>query len=273
MTEARAHLCNAQIIVLKIGTSSLTFPNGLLHLARMQNLVKTVAKLQSMGKRVVLVSSGSIAVGVGKLGFTKEKPKDLPSKQAAAAVGQAVLMKMYQRFFSNSNTLVAQVLLTNDIMRDSERKQNVINTFATLLEMGAVPIVNENDTIATEEIVYGDNDTLSAVVATLCNADLLILLSDIDGLFTADPKRNPDAQRISIVPSISDEIIASAGSTGSSFGTGGMATKITAAKICHDHGIDTVIANAKSPEVVFSIIKGEDVGTLFLSSKTQSLFE
>lgn len=217
-----------------------------------------------MGKNVVLVSSGSIAVGVGKMN-QKERPADLPGKQAAAAVGQAVLIKMYQKFFNYRNQNIAQILLTNDVTLEDEKLTNVKNTFKKLLEMGVVPIVNENDTVATQEIVYGDNDTLSAVVATICDADLLVLLSDIDGMYTADPKKDPNAVRRSIVREIDQEIEASATGAGSTFGTGGMATKVKAAQICFEKNIDTIIANAESPNILFPILEGEDIGTLFVA--------
>lgn len=262
----RESLKEKQTIVVKIGTSSLTFPNGRLNLARLQQLVKVICRLREDGKNLVLVSSGSIAVGVGKMG-KKERPSDLPGKQAAAAVGQAVLMKMYQKFFNHRGQNIAQILLTNDVTQEPDKLQNVRNTFKKLLEMEVVTIVNENDTVATEEIVYGDNDTLSAVVATVCDADLLILLSDIDGMYTADPKKDPNAIRRSIIESIDDEIVGSASGAGSNFGTGGMITKVRAAQICFDKGIDTLIANAQDPEILFDILQGKDVGTLFVAPR------
>jgi len=262
----RNSLKEKQTIVIKIGTSSLTFPNGRLNLARIQQLVKVVCKLRQMEKSVVLVSSGSIAVGVGKMGKS-ERPSELPGKQAAAAVGQAVLIKMYQKFFNHRNQHIAQILLTNDVMEESKKYNNVRNTFLALLEMGVVTIVNENDTVATEEIVYGDNDTLSAVVATICDADLLVLLSDIDGMYTADPKKDPNAVRRSIIESIDDDVVGSASGAGSNFGTGGMITKVRAAQICFEKGIDTIVANAQHPEILFDLLEGKDIGTLFVAPK------
>jgi glutamate 5-kinase len=260
--DHRAQLTHKKNIVLKIGTSSIAFPNGRINLRRMEKLVSVICQLRSMGKNVVLVSSGSIGVGVGKLGM-KARPSSLQGKQAAASVGQAVLMRMYQKFFSPYGQIVAQVLLTSDVLQDTERKANVQNSFAKLLEMGAVPIVNENDSIATDEIEIGDNDTLSAMVATVCKADLLVLMSDIDGLFTADPRKDAGAKRLSIVCEISESIIQSATGAGTSFGTGGMATKIKAALICKAEGIPSMVVNADNPEVIFNILSGQDVGTLF----------
>jgi len=266
--DYRSKLKNKEIIVVKIGTSSLTFPNGRLNFERIEHLVMVLSQLKEQGKKIVLVSSGSIAAGVGKMG-KREKPSEIPEKQAAAAVGQAVLMKIYQKFFAKHGQVIAQILLTYDVILDEERRHNVENTFSKLLEMGAVPIVNENDTIATDEIEIGDNDTLSALVSTVCNADLLFLLSDIDGLFTADPKKDPNAERRSIVETIDEDIKDSASGAGSSFGTGGMVTKINAAKICLNKDIDMVIANADKPEIMFKILEGKDIGTLFVSEKTK----
>jgi glutamate 5-kinase len=259
-------LKNKKRIVLKIGTSSLTFPNGKLNFTRIEHLCSVIAKLKSQEKDVVLVSSGSIAVGIGKLG-KKKRPSTIPEKQAMAALGQAVLAKIYRKFFDKHEIHVGQVLLTYDVIQDDIKHSNAENTFAKLLELGTVPIVNENDTVATDEIEIGDNDRLSAMVATICKADLLIMLSDIDGLFDANPKSNPDAKRIPIVTEVDESITAIAGSAGSDFGTGGMSTKINAVEICNAHGIDTVIANANEPEIVYNILNGEDVGTLFIAPK------
>lgn len=260
----RDALKDKKTIVLKVGTSSLTYPNGRLNFERITHLIEVISKLREMDKNVVLVSSGSIAVGTGKMGG-KKRPKSLRGKQAAAAIGQAVLMKMYQKFFAIHNIVVAQILLTYDVITEEDKNKNARNTFAKLMEMGVVTVVNENDSIATDEIVIGDNDRLSAMVATLCNADLLILLSDIDGLFTADPKKDPNAVRRSVVEEISAEIEASASGAGSQFGTGGMATKIMAAQICFAAGIDLVIANGEQPSIVFDILEGKDIGTLFVA--------
>ncbi len=258
----REQLKDKKTVVLKIGTSSIAFPNGRVNLHRMERLVAVICRLRAEGRNVVLVSSGSIGVGVGKLG-RKERPATLQGKQAAASVGQAVLMKMYQKFFSPYGQVVAQILLTSDVLQDSLRKRNAQNTFSKLLEMGVVPIVNENDSISTDEIEIGDNDTLSAMVATLCKADVLILMSDIDGLFTADPRKDPNAKRLSVVTEITPEIIASATGAGSSFGTGGMATKIKAALMCKADHISSMVVNADAPEIIFEVLQGKDVGTLF----------
>jgi len=261
----RDSLREKQTIVVKIGSSSLTFPNGRLNLKRIEKLVEVVSTIHSSGKNIVLVTSGSIAVGTGKLG-KKRRPKTLPGKQAAASVGQAVLMKIYQKFFNVHDINVAQILLTYDVILEEEKNLNAKNTFAKLLEMKAIPIVNENDSVATDEIEIGDNDRLSAMVAGLCGADLLVLLSDIDAMFTADPKKNPDAKRLSIVEEITQEIEQAASGAGSSFGTGGMITKIIAAKMCDESGTDTIIANGDQPEILFDIIDGKDIGTLFIAS-------
>lgn len=260
----RENLKNKKRIVIKIGTSSLTFPNGRLNLTRIEHLVKVIATLKKQGKQIVLVSSGSIAVGVGKLGL-KKRPATIPGKQAAAAIGQAVLAKIYRKFFDVHQIHIGQILLTYDVITDSIKHKNAENTFAKLLEIGAVPIVNENDTVATDEIVVGDNDRLSAMVASICKADLLIMLSDIDGFFDSDPRKNPNAQRIPIITKIDEQVSSSAGSAGSSFGTGGMSTKITAVEICFEDGIDTIIANADEPEILYDLLSGKDLGTLFIA--------
>jgi len=265
----RDTLKNKKTIVVKIGTSSLTYPNGRLNLRRIEKLVEVIAAIHNTGKNIILVTSGSIAVGSGKLG-KKRRPVTLPGKQAAASIGQAVLMKIYQKVFNAHGKTVAQILLTYDVIIEEEKNINARNAFAKLLEMRAIPIVNENDSIATEEIEIGDNDRLSAMVATICNADLLVLLSDIDGMFTADPKKNPNAERISIIEKISDEIENAASGAGSTFGTGGMITKIIAAKMCNSAGIDTIIANGDQPDILFNIIDGLDIGTLFVSSKKKN---
>lgn len=265
----RSTLKDKEVIVVKVGTSSLTFPNGRLNFERIEHIVQVISKLKQDGKKVVLVSSGSIAAGTGKLGKT-ERPKTLPAKQAAAAVGQAVLLKIYQKLFAKHDQIIAQILLTYDVINDPVRRINVENTFFKLLEMGAVPIVNENDTVATEEIEIGDNDTLSALVATVCNADILFLMSDIDGMFTADPKKDPNAQRLSIIEKIDSSIEDSATGAGTNFGTGGMVTKIQAAKICCSKGVDMVIANADHPENIFKILAGQDKGTLFVGEKLKN---
>ena len=253
-------------LVIKIGTSTLSFASGRLNLQRIEKLVDRLCKLRETGKKVVLVSSGAIGVGAGRLGMT-EKPKNLSAKQALAAVGQAELIKIYQRFFDRYDQKVAQVLLTKDVMTDSIKNANAKNTLNTLLDMGIIPIINENDTISTDEIIFGDNDTLSANVANLIQADLLIMLSDIDGLYSDNPKTNPEAKKISFVDSITPEIESISNDTDSSFGTGGMVTKILAAKICFESGIDSIITNGKDPAVLFQILEGENVGTLFSANQ------
>ncbi len=262
MNDLRKDILNAETIVIKIGTSSLTFPNGRLNFDRIEQLVIVLSNLKDLGKKIVLVTSGSIAVGTSKIGRST-RPADLPGKQAAAAIGQAELMKIYQKFFSKYNKTVAQILLTYDVIIEAEKKKNAENTFRRLLEIDALPIVNENDSVATEEIEIGDNDTLSAMVAGLCRADLLILLSDIDGLFTADPKKNADAKRISVVDKLTNDIWESATGAGSSFGTGGMVTKLKAAELCYNNNINIIIANGDKPEILYQILNGEDIGTLF----------
>ena len=250
----------ANRIVVKVGTSTLAHKTGLMNIQRMERLVKVLADLKNSGKEIILVSSGAIGVGVGKMGL-KEKPTDTPAKQACAAIGQCELMYCYDKYFSEYNHSVAQVLLTRDIIDSPERKQNVVNTFQNLLRYGVVPVVNENDTVAVEEIVFGDNDTLSAIVGCLVGADLLIILSDIDGVFDQDPRVNPNAKLIPHIPEITDSIRALAGDHGTSLGTGGMVTKITAAQIGLNAGFPTVILNGSRPENLYDLLEGKQVGT------------
>lgn len=261
--DIRSRLKNAEKIVVKVGTTTLTYPNGKLNLERIDKLSRVLADLNNLGKEIILVSSGAIGVGVERLGLKREDVT-LPQKQAAASVGQAILMKIYQKFFEEYNNAVSQILLTKDIMDNVERKENAQNTFNTLLELGVIPIVNENDTISTYEIKFGDNDTLSATVAALVEADLLILLTDIEGLYTADPKKDKDAKIISTVNKIDEEILNAADGSGSKLGTGGMTTKVAAARIGCRYGIDTVIANGKDPDIIYDILRGQEVGTMFL---------
>ncbi|HIS75905.1 MAG TPA: glutamate 5-kinase [Candidatus Merdivicinus excrementipullorum] len=250
----------ANRIVVKVGTSTLAHKTGLMNIQRMERLVKVLADLKNSGKEIILVSSGAIGVGVGKMGL-KEKPTDTPAKQACAAIGQCELMYCYDKYFSEYNHSVAQVLLTRDIIDSPERKQNVVNTFQNLLRYGVVPVVNENDTVAVEEIVFGDNDTLSAIVGSLVGADLLIILSDIDGVFDQNPRVNPNAKLIPHIPEITDSIRALAGDHGTSLGTGGMVTKITAAQIGLNAGFPTVILNGSRPENLYDLLDGKQVGT------------
>ena len=249
-------------IVVKVGTSTLAHATGRLNIRRVEQLCKVLSDLKNAGHEIVLVSSGAIGMGVGKLGL-RERPQDMPSKQAAAAVGQCELMYVYDKLFSEYHHTVAQILLTGSDIHNAQRRENFHNTLFRLLELGALPILNENDTIA-EEIVIGDNDTLAAIVAVSVNADLLILLSDIDGLYTADPRTDSSARLITAVEEITPEILALAGSSGSSLGTGGMATKLHAAQTVNANGIDMVIANGSDPEILYRIAANEAAGTRFL---------
>ena len=248
-------------VVVKVGTSTLTYPNGKLNLKRIERLSWVLADIKNQGKDVILVSSGAIGVGSTRLGF-KERPTETRRKQAAAAVGQAVLMQIYQNFFNEYNQRVAQILLTKEDFKEGQRKENTTNTFETLLEMDVIPIVNANDTISTYEIEFSDNDRLSAEVAALVASDLLIILSDIDCLYDDDPRQNPNAKRVPFVSSITKEIEAMAGSKEANLVLvdGG---KIAAAKICNKGKVDMVIANGDDPSIVHEIFEGDDVGTIF----------
>lgn len=253
-------------IVVKVGTSTLAHSTGNMNIRRVEQLCKVMSDMKNAGNEMVLVSSGAIGMGVGKLSL-KERPRDIPTKQAAAAVGQCELMYTYDKLFSEYNHTVAQILITGRDVEHDDRRQNFHNTMFRLLEMDVLPIINENDTVATEEIAIGDNDTLAAIVAREINADLLILLSDIDGLYTADPRKNPDAQFISRVEEITPEIVALGGGNGSSLGTGGMATKLRAAQIATGAGCDMIIANGEHPEVLYDIMDGKNVGTRFVAGR------
>ena len=253
-------------IVVKVGTSTLAHPTGRMNIRRVEALCKVLSDVKNAGHEVILVSSGAIGMGVGKLSLN-QRPSDIPTKQAAAAVGQCELMYTYDRLFSEYNHTVAQLLVTGSDVEDEGRRQHFHNTLYRLLELGALPVINENDTIATDEIVIGDNDTLSAIVASTVRADLLVLLSDIDGLHTADPRRDPDARLLDVVEAITPEIEALAGGNGTSLGTGGMVTKLRAARIAGDAGIDMVIANGANPKLLYDIIDGRPVGTRFIGRK------
>ena len=256
-------------IVVKVGTSTLAHPTGRLNIRRMEKLCKVLSDLKNMGHEIILVSSGAIAMGFGKLNLS-ERPKDVPTKQASAAVGQCELMYIYDKLFTEYNHTVAQLLITApDIEEGGVRKQNFHNTLARLLELGALPVINENDTISTEEFGIGDNDTLSAIVAVTIQADLLILLSDIDGLFDGDPRKNPDAKLIDTVEKIDEHIISLGGGSGSNLGTGGMATKLRAAQMATAAGCEMVIANGQSPEVLYDVAAGKRVGTRFLAKRDE----
>lgn len=250
-------------IVIKLGTSTLTHKTGRLNIRRMEKLVRVIADLHNSGKEVIIVSSGSIGLGVGKLGL-RERPSDTPSKQAAAAVGQCELMYLYDKMFSGYNNTVAQVLLTREDIAIPRRKRNIQNTVTTLIEMGIIPVVNENDTVSYDEIEIGDNDNLSAVVADLVDADLLVLFSDIDGLYDDDPHKNKNAKLLPTVYDI-DEVRDVAGGAGTSRGTGGMVTKLEAAERATNAGIHMIIANGNNVDSLYDILDGKPVGTLFVS--------
>lgn len=266
LTNERGRAMESKRIVVKVGTSTLTYPNGKLHMRRIERLARTLCELRNAGHEVVLVSSGAIRAGMGRLSIS-EKPREIREKQALAAVGQCELMDLYRKLFAEYGSNVAQILITKYIVDDEHGKSNVINTVNTLLDWGVIPIVNENDTISFEEIVIGDNDTLSAVVATLISADLLIILSDIDGLYEENPHENPDAALIGRVEVVNDHIREIAGGSDSGVGTGGMATKITAAEYATGNGIDMFIANGQDPAIVFDIIEHRARGTLFVGKK------
>ncbi len=253
-------------IVVKVGTSTLSHPTGRMNIRRVEALCKVLSDVKNAGHEVILVSSGAIGMGVGKLSL-KERPTDIPTKQAAAAVGQCELMYTYDRLFGEYNHTVAQLLVTGDDVEDDARRAHFHNTLYRLLELGALPVINENDTIATDEIVIGDNDTLSAIVARTVKADLLVLLSDIDGLYTADPKKGEGAELIPVVEAVTPEIEALAGGHGSSLGTGGMVTKLRAAGIAGAAGIDMVIANGENPALLYDILDGKPVGTRFIGER------
>ena len=249
-------------IVIKIGTSTLAHATGHLNIRLVEQLCKVISDIKHAGHQVIMVSSGAIGMGVGKLGL-RSRPVDIPTKQAAAAVGQCELMYTYDKLFSEYNHTVAQLLITGDDVANTTRHQNFRNTLHRLLELEAIPIINENDTVATDEIVIGDNDTLAAIVAESIEADVLVLLSDIDGLYTTDPHKNPDAKLLSFVGAITDEIRALGGGSAGNQGTGGMATKLRAAEICLNAGCDMVITNGKRPNDLYDILSGKAVGTTF----------
>lgn len=256
----------AKRIVIKVGSSTLTHESGLLNIRRVEELVKVLADIKNSGRQIILVSSGAMAVGVGKLGLSA-KPQDMPGKQAVAAVGQCELMYTYDKLFSEFNHITSQILLTRDVIDEPIRKQNVRNAFSRLIEMGTIPIVNENDSVSTEEIEFGDNDTLSAIVSVLTDADLLVVLSDIDGLYEDDPRTNPHARLISEVKEITPEVEDSAAGAGSNRGTGGMITKIHAAQIATKNGVDMIIMNGAHPRKLYSLLENEDIGTHFYAVK------
>lgn len=253
-------------IVIKIGTSTLAHPTGHLNIRRVEEMCKIISDMKNAGNQIILVSSGAIGMGVGKLGLVS-RPADIPTKQAAAAVGQCELMYTYDRIFSQYHHTVAQLLITGEDVKNETRHNNFNNTLDRLLELNAIPIINENDTVATEEIVIGDNDTLAAIVAASVKAQKLILLSDIDGLYTADPHTDPDAKLIPVVNRVDDNLCSVAGDSASNQGTGGMVTKLQAARICLECGCDMIITNGNHPENLYDILDGKPVGTTFTEKK------
>ena len=255
-------------IVVKVGTSTLAYPTGHVNLRRMSQLCRVISDFKNAGYEMILVSSGAIGMGVGKLSLSR-RPADIPGKQAAAAVGQCELMYTYDKEFSEYHHTVAQILITGSDVEQPERFHNFKNTMEQLLSWQALPIVNENDTVATQELGIGDNDTLAAIVATSLHADLLVLLSDIDGLFTANPRVDPSAKLIPVVEELTPEILALGGDSGSALGTGGMATKLSAARICMETGCDMIIANGTKPEILYSILEGTPFGTRFKAGGTK----
>lgn len=261
-------------IVVKVGTSTLTRDNGSMNLRSIDRLAMALADLRGQGHQVILVSSGAIGVGVGKLGMGS-RPAELRFKQAAAAVGQCELMHIYDKFFGEYGATVAQILLTDEDVDDPRRAEHLENTFEALLELGCIPVVNENDSVSSAEIetgrtkVLGDNDTLSAIVARLCRADLLVLLSDIDGLYDKDPHCCPDAKLVKRVTELTEQVRAAAGGAGTARGTGGMQTKLDAAALAMAAGVDMVIANGSSPEKLYDIVAGADVGTRFCAGREE----
>ena len=265
----REKLKDKQRIVVKVGTSSLIHKaTGNINLFRLEKLVRVLTDLHNSGKDVILVSSGAIGVGFKALGL-ENRPTSLPMKQACSAVGQGQLMMIYQKLFAEYNQGSAQILITKETMLNDERRYNAKNTFEELLKLGVIPIVNENDTVAIDEIEFGDNDTLSAVVAAIAGADMLVLLSDIDGLYTDDPNRNPEAELIPYVERISDEMIEMAKGPTTSFGTGGMSSKISAAGIANDAGADMAIINGDNMENILTLMEGKDIGTVFKEHRTR----
>lgn len=266
----REKITQARRVVIKVGTSTITYDNGRFNLTNLEHLCRSIANQMNQGREIILVSSGAIGVGVGRLRLS-QKPSTIRDKQAIAAVGQCELMSMYSRLISDYNYTVAQILLTKDDIDDPITRENICNTFQALLEKEIIPIVNENDTVSTREIyhngTFGDNDSLSAIVAGLIGADLLIILSDIDGLFSQDPRTHDDAQLINTVGEITAEIEEIAGGEGSNRGTGGMRSKIVAARLATEAAVDTIIANGSQTRVIDSILDGDEIGTLFLAGR------
>lgn len=266
----RQEITKCKRIVVKVGTSTLTYDNGKINLTSIEKLSRVLADLVNRGKEIILVSSGAIGVGCSKLNL-KERPDTIREKQAVAAVGQCELMHIYSKLFGEYSHTVAQILLTRDVVEDEHMRSNVCNTFETLLEMGIIPIVNENDTVSIDEIEnicnFGDNDNLSAVVAKLVNADLLVILSDIDGFYDSDPRKNKNSKMLKEIYEINEEIESCAGGAGTERGTGGMITKLSAAKTATGSGVHMLLTNGKEPKVLLDILEGKDIGTLFVAKK------
>ena len=260
--EILAVLKQVKRLVVKVGTSTLTYDTGRTNIRRMHKLVSVLSDIVNSGIEVALVTSGAIGVGVGKLGLSA-RPEDTPGRQAAATVGQCELMFMYDKLFAEYGHTVGQMLITKSDVDNPERRQNLINAFEKIFEFGAIPIINENDSVATEEIAVGDNDTLSAIVAVNVRADLLVILTDIDGLYDSDPRKNPQARRIPRVEEITPAVEELAGGAGSNRGTGGMATKLKAAKLAKSQGIPTAVISGSHTETLYQLLRGEDVGTVF----------
>ncbi len=252
-------------IVVKIGTSTVTYGTGKPNLRIIEKYVRVMADLHNRGHEIVFVSSGAIAVGVAKLKI--ERPENIPEKQAVAAVGQSELINIYDSLFNDYGSQIGQILLTRDVITDAEKIKNVTNTFDALFNMGCIPVVNENDSVDVEEIKFGDNDNLSAIVADLIKADILILLTDIDALYDKDPKTDPNAKKITVVNEVTEEIKKIAGNPGTKRGTGGMATKIKAAKFATEKGITVAIGSGKDPEIIYDFIEGKNPGTIFIPKK------
>lgn len=268
---SREALKKAKRIVIKVGTSTITYANGKRNFSQIDRLAREISDLQNQGKEMILVTSGAVAVGVDRMGLPG-KPKTIPGKQAAAAVGQGVLMHTYEKFFADYGQIVAQVLITKTEAIDRHRYTNTRNTFMELMRQRVIPIVNENDVVALDELKIGDNDNMSALVAGIVDADLVIILSDVDGLYTANPQTHPDAVIVPEVAEITPEIEASAGGVGSARGTGGMATKIQAAKAATSSGIHLVIASATEKNAITRVLQGEELGTLFVSRENRLQF-
>ena len=267
----RKQIAEAKRIVVKVGTSTITYPNGKINYEKIEKLARILSDFQNQGKEMILVSSGAGAAGVGRMGL-EAKPKTIPGKQACAAVGQGILMHIYERLFGEYGQVVAQVLLTKTDMVNRHSYANARNAFQEMISWGVIPIINENDVVAIDEFKIGDNDNLSALVASLADADLDILLSDIDGLYTANPKTHPDAKLVSVVEEVTPEIEATAGGAGSKNATGGMLTKLQAAKNAMSAGIALIIANGEHLDILRNILRGEPVGTLFVPKESHLRF-